>query len=73
MAARLTGADLTVLWVIEFAASYGALLAGTVGAAGYPVAEAIRMSARAHHGVGKSDFINARRIAAAVLSLGSSN
>ena len=38
-----TGADLATLWVIEGAASYGALLAGAVGAAGYPVAEAARM------------------------------
>jgi hypothetical protein len=68
-AARLTGADFAVLWVIEGAASYGALLAGAVGAAGYPVAEAALMDAKAHHGVGKSDFMDARRIAAAVLSL----
>lgn len=67
--ARLTGADLGTLWVIEGAASYGALLAGAVGAAGYPVAEAARMDARAHHGVGKSDPLDAHRIAAAVLPL----
>lgn len=67
--ARCTGADLAALWVIEGAASYGALLAGAVGAAGYPVAEAARMDARAHHGVGKSDALDAHRIAAAVLPL----
>jgi transposase len=67
--ARLTGADLAALWVIEGAASYGALLAGAVGAAGYPVVEAARMDARAHHGVGKSDALDAHRIAAAVLPL----
>jgi transposase len=67
--ARLTGADLAALWVIEGAASYGALLAGAVGAAGYPVVEAARMDARAHHGVGKSDSLDAHRIAAAVLPL----
>ncbi|WP_248758872.1 IS110 family transposase [Pseudarthrobacter sp. SSS035] len=67
--ARRTGADLATLWVIEGAASYGALLAGSVGAAGYTVAEAARMDARAHHGVGKSDPLDAHRIAAAVLPL----
>jgi hypothetical protein len=67
--ARLTGADLATLWVIEGAASYGALLAGAVGAAGYQVAEAARVDARAHHGVGKSDSLDAHRIAAAVLPL----
>ena len=49
--ARRTGADLATLWVIEGAASYGALLAGAVGAAGYQVAEAARMDARARHGL----------------------
>ena len=67
--ARLTGADLAALWVIEGAASYGALLAGAVGAAGYGVVEAARMDPRAHHGVGKSDTLDAHRIAAAVLPL----
>lgn len=65
--ARHTGADLAALWVIEGAASYGALLAGAVGAAGYQVAEAARMDAR--HGTGKSDPLDAHRIAAAVLPL----
>jgi transposase len=50
--------------VIEGAASYGALLACAVG---YHVAEAARMDARARRGVGKSDPLDARRIAAAVL------
>ncbi|MGN7151390.1 IS110 family transposase [Arthrobacter sp. SAFR-179] len=67
--ARLTCADLAALWVIEGAASYGALLAGAVGAAGYPVVEAARMDARTHHGVGKSDSLDAHRIAAAGLPL----
>ncbi|MGM7775149.1 IS110 family transposase [Arthrobacter sp. KNU-44] len=67
--ARRTGADLGTLWVIEGAASYGALLAGAVGAAGYQVAEAARMDARTHRGVGKSDVLDAHRIAAAVLPL----
>lgn len=67
--ARRTGADLAVLWVIEGAASYGALLAGRVATAGYQVVEAARVDARAHRGVGKSDPLDARRIAAAVLPL----
>lgn len=67
--ARLTGADLAVLWVIEGAASYGALLAGAAGAAGYAVAEAARMDARSQYGVGKSDTLDAHRIAVAVLPL----
>ncbi|CAH0142487.1 hypothetical protein SRABI26_00504 [Arthrobacter sp. Bi26] len=65
--ARRTGADLATLWVIEGVASYGALLAGAVGGAGYPIAEATRTDARARHGVGKSDPLDAHRIAAAVL------
>jgi transposase len=54
---------------MEGAASYGALLAGAVGAAGYQVAEAGNMDARARHGVGKSDPLDAHRIAAAALLL----
>jgi len=65
--ARHTGADLGTLWVIEGTGSYGALLAGAAGAAGYDVAEAARMDAR--HVVGKSDPLDAHRIAAAVLPL----
>ena len=68
-AANRTGGDLDALWVIEGAASYGARLAGSVAAGGYPVAEAARMNARGSRGVGKSDPIDARRIAAAVLPL----
>ncbi|WP_115789405.1 IS110 family transposase [Arthrobacter silvisoli] len=68
-AARRTGADLQTLWVIEGAASYGAVLAGAVEAAGYQVAEAPRMDARARYGIGKSDALDAQRIAAAVLPL----
>lgn len=68
-AARRTGGDLETLWVIEGAASYGARLAGAVTTAGYEVVEAARMDARANRGVGKSDPLDARRIAAAVLPL----
>jgi transposase len=62
---RRTEHTRSVLWVIEGAASYGAILAGTVAAAGFEVAEAPRMDARAHHGVGKSDPLDAARIATA--------
>lgn len=68
--ARRTGADLDALWVIEGAASYGALLAGAVGGEGYQVVEAPRMDARVHRGVGKSDALDAQRMAKAVLPLG---
>lgn len=68
-AGRRTGGDLDVLWVIECAASYGARLAASVTEAGYQVVEAARMNARADRGTGKSDPLDARRIAAAVLPL----
>lgn len=68
-AARRTGGDLNALWVIEGAASYGARLARTVADAGYQVVEAARMNARSNRGLGKSDPLDAHRIAAAVLPL----
>jgi transposase len=68
-AARRTGGDLATLWVIEGVASYGAGLAAAVERAGYEVVEAPRMDARANHAVGKSDPLDAHRIAAAVLPL----
>ncbi|MBM7768264.1 IS110 family transposase [Glutamicibacter nicotianae] len=64
---RRTGGDASTLWVIEGAASYGAILADTVADAGGPVAEAARMDAKARHGVGKSDPMDAYRIASIVL------
>ena len=67
--ARRTHADAETLWVIEGAASYGAILACTVATHGFPVAEAPRMDAKKNRGVGKSDFLDARRIAAAALPL----
>jgi transposase len=70
--ARRTGSDLTALWVIEGVASYGALLARGVTASGYLVVEAARMDTRGRHGTGKSDVLDARRIAAAVLPLDTS-
>lgn len=68
-AGKRTGGDIETLWVIEGAASYGAVLAGTVYSAGYRVAEAPRMSAKARHGIGKSDPLDAHRIATAILPL----
>src|SRR5699024_5766933 len=67
--ARRTQADADTLWVIEGAASYGAIITGTVASHGYPVAEAPRMDAKQHRGVGKSDALDAHRIAAATLPL----
>lgn len=66
---RRTGGDLATLWVIECAGSYGAKLLTATTAAGYQAVEAARMDARANRGVGKSDALDARRIAAAVLPL----
>lgn len=67
--ARRTGGDLAALWVIEGIGSYGAGLARAVGDAGYQVVEAARMDARPRQSAGKSDPIDAHRIAAAVLPL----
>ena len=67
--ARRTGGDLDVLWVIEGVGTYGARLARVANDAGYAVAEAGRMNARANRGVGKSDPLDARRIAQSVLAV----
>ena len=67
--ARHTEADADTLWVVEGAASYGAILASTVAAHGYPVAEAPRMNAKTRRGVGKTDALDAHQIAAATLGL----
>jgi hypothetical protein len=66
---RRTDADADALWVIEGSASYGAILAGTVAAHGYEVAEAPRMDAGRRRGVGKSDALDAHQIAASTLGL----
>lgn len=66
---RRTGADLDGLRVIECAASYGARLARAVVETGYQVVEAARMNTRTDRAVGKSDPLDAQRIAAAVLPL----
>ena len=68
-AGRRTGGDLAALWVIEGIGTYGAGLARAAAQAGYPVVEAARMNTRGHRGVGKSDPLDAQRIAAAVLPL----
>lgn len=67
--ARRTGGDPGALWVIEGAAMFGARLAAAAAHAGYQVVEAARMSAATRRGVGKSDPLDARRIAAAVMPL----
>jgi transposase len=67
--AKRTGADLATLWVIEGAASFGAMLAGAVTDSGYQAVEAARMDKRAHAAAGKSDLLDAHRIGAAVLAL----
>lgn len=64
-----TGGDLSTLWVVEGVASYGAILAGTVSAQGYEVVEAPWMNPKNHHGLGKSDPLDAVRIGTAVLNL----
>src|SRR5699024_1105853 len=66
---RRTGGDMATLWVVEGVGSYGARLAAVVAQSGYQAVEAARMDARGNRGVGKSDPLDARRIAAAVLPL----
>jgi len=68
-AGRLTGGDAATLWSVEGVATYGARLARAAADSGYEVVEAPRMNAKARHGVGKSDPLDARAIAAAVLPL----
>lgn len=68
-AGRRIGGDAETLWVIEGAATYGAVLTGAVTAQGYEVAEAARTSAGDRRGLGKSDALDAHRIAVAVLPL----
>ncbi|KQP67805.1 transposase [Microbacterium sp. Leaf288] len=64
---RLTGGDAATLWAIEGIATYGARLARAAAESGYAVVEAPRMNAKTRHGVGKSDPLDARAIATAVL------
>ncbi|MGO2780318.1 IS110 family transposase [Glutamicibacter arilaitensis] len=66
---RRTEGNADTLWVIEGAATYGAILAGTVAAHGFPVTEAPRMSTKQNRGVGKTDSLDAHRMAMASLPL----
>jgi transposase len=68
-AGRSTGGDLGALWVIEGIGCYGAQIARQAVLAGYRAVEAASMGVTGRRGVGKSDPIDARRIAAAVLPL----
>ena len=65
---RRTGNADSVLWVIEWIATYGAGIARIAGTE-FKVVEAPRMSARANNSFGKSDPLDARRIAAAALPI----
>jgi transposase len=71
-AGKITNAVQNILWVIEGAGSYGALLAAQVTQAGYQVCEAPRMNPGIVRGTGKSDALDAHRMALAVLPLESS-
>lgn len=66
---RRTDGDMGCLWVIEGVGTYGARLARAATDAGYTVAEAPRMNARARRGIGKSDPLDAAAIGTAVLGL----
>ena len=68
-AGRRTNGDLDVLWAIEGIGSYGAELTKAVQDTGYTVVEAARMSNKTRRGIGKTDPIDAQRIATAVLPL----
>lgn len=68
-AGRRTGGDASTLWVVKGAASYGAVLAGTVTEAGYPIAEAPTGYQKTGRGIGKTDPLDAQRIAAAALPI----
>ncbi len=61
-------ADGPSLWSVEGAASYGSELATTLTTDNYSLVEAPRMSARSRRGLGKSDPLDARAIAAATLT-----
>lgn len=66
---RRTGADASTLWIIEGTASYGAVVAGAVTDAGYTVAEAPSGYQKAGRVVGKTDPLDAQRMAAAALPI----
>lgn len=68
-ATRHTNGEMATLWVVEGVATYGAQLASEAKRAGFEVVEEARMDARARRGTGKSDLIDARRVAASALPL----
>ncbi len=68
-AGRRTGGDASSLWVIEGAASYGAVLTGAVTEVGYPVAEAPSGYQKTGRGIGKTDSLDAQRMATCALPI----
>lgn len=64
---RRTDGDLDALWVIEGIGSYGAQLAQVAQHTGYALIEAPRMTNKSRRGLGKTDRIDAHRIATATL------
>src|SRR5699024_5614323 len=62
LGSRIVGGDLAALGVSEGADTYGARHAQLAKDAGYELAEAPRMDARAHHRAGKADPLDAHRI-----------
>lgn len=65
--ARRTDDSPEILWVIEGAASYGALLTAAVTTCGSRVAEAPQIGRHLAAGKGKTDTLDAQRIAVATL------
>lgn len=65
--ARRTNDTPEILWVIEGAASYGALLTAAVTTCGFRVAEAPQLGRHLAAGKGKTDTLDAQRIAVATL------
>lgn len=68
-AARLTTRAESVIVVVEGVGAYGAGVARAFASAGYRVVEADRQSAADRRGVGKTDALDAVRIARSVLAL----
>ena len=58
-----------VLWVIEGAASYGAILTALLLQGGFTVVEPARMNTKANYAAGKDDHTDAKHIAESVLTL----
>ena len=67
--ARRTNDTAETLWVIEGAASYGALLTAAVSTAGFRVAEAPQLGRHLTAAKGKTDTLDAQRIAVATLPI----